>query len=162
VWNKNTMRVRCLYITIKMCLSFCPFSFSHCVFCASSIYRFTPLVSSNSSQQENRAHILWTDVIIFVFTPMRQGLCKHFSNTKEWQTHPPYEYSYKSCDKSWMRKRPGSIWASGTYPWSFVTKIFHNGQPSYGGDHITFEVMTSTWPQILPGRFLIHDLSQDL
>ena len=28
---------------------------------------------------------------------------------------------------------------SGTYPWSFVTQIFHNGQPSK-----TFEVMTST------------------
>jgi hypothetical protein len=23
---------------------------------------------------------------------------------------------------------------SGTYPWSFVTQIFHNGQPSDGGD----------------------------
>ena len=33
---------------------------------------------------------------------------------------------------------------SGTYPWSFVTKIFHNGQPSRGGDRKTFEVMTST------------------
>ena len=22
---------------------------------------------------------------------------------------------------------------SGTYPWSFVTQIFHNGQPSRGG-----------------------------
>jgi hypothetical protein len=26
---------------------------------------------------------------------------------------------------------------SGTYPWSFVTQIFHNGQPSHGGDRIT-------------------------
>jgi hypothetical protein len=33
---------------------------------------------------------------------------------------------------------------SGTYPWSFVTKIFHKGQPSHGGGHKTFEVMTST------------------
>jgi hypothetical protein len=33
---------------------------------------------------------------------------------------------------------------SGTYPWSFVTQIFHNGQPSHGGDRKTFEVMTST------------------
>ena len=33
---------------------------------------------------------------------------------------------------------------SGTYPWSFVTQIFHNGQPSRGGDRKTFEVMTST------------------
>jgi hypothetical protein len=33
---------------------------------------------------------------------------------------------------------------SGTYPWSFVTQIFHNGQPSHGGDRKAFEVMTST------------------
>ena len=31
-----------------------------------------------------------------------------------------------------------------TYLWSFVTHIFHNGQPSRGGDRTTFEVMTST------------------
>jgi hypothetical protein len=27
---------------------------------------------------------------------------------------------------------------------SFVTRIFHNSQPSHGGDRKTFEVMTST------------------
>ena len=32
----------------------------------------------------------------------------------------------------------------GTYPRSFVTEMFHNGQPSHGGDRKTFEVMTST------------------
>jgi hypothetical protein len=26
----------------------------------------------------------------------------------------------------------------GTYPWSFVTQIFHNSQPCYGGDRKTF------------------------
>ena len=26
---------------------------------------------------------------------------------------------------------------SGIYPWSFVTQIFHNGQPSYCGDRKT-------------------------
>ena len=36
------------------------------------------------------------------------------------------------------------ITTSGTHPWSFVTQIFHNGQPSHGGDRKTFEVMTST------------------
>jgi len=24
-----------------------------------------------------------------------------------------------------------------TYPWSFVTQIFHNGQPSHGGDKLS-------------------------
>ena len=33
---------------------------------------------------------------------------------------------------------------SGIYPWSFVTQIFHNGQPSHGGDRKYFEVLTST------------------
>ena len=39
----------------------------------------------------------------------------------------------------------------GTYPWSFVTHIFHNGQPSYGGDRKIFEVMTSTLPKGIIG-----------
>jgi hypothetical protein len=33
---------------------------------------------------------------------------------------------------------------SGTYPLSFVTQIFHNGQPSQGGDRTTSEVLIST------------------
>ena len=36
---------------------------------------------------------------------------------------------------------------SGTYPWSFVTQIFHNGQPCHGGDRTISEVMTSTLPK---------------
>jgi len=36
------------------------------------------------------------------------------------------------------------ITTSGTYPWSFMTQTFHNGQPSRSGDCKTFEVMTST------------------
>jgi hypothetical protein len=35
---------------------------------------------------------------------------------------------------------------SGTYPWSFVTQLFHIGQPSHGDDSKIFEVMTSTSP----------------
>jgi hypothetical protein len=41
--------------------------------------------------------------------------------------------------------------ASETYPWSFVTRIFHNGQSSHGDDRKIFEVMTST----LPRRILV-------
>ena len=40
---------------------------------------------------------------------------------------------------------------SGIYPWSFVTPIFHSGQPSHDGDHTTFEVMTSTLPRGILG-----------
>jgi len=40
-----------------------------------------------------------------------------------------------------MRKGPGSA----VYDkWLFVTQIFHNGQPSHGGDRKAFNVMTST------------------
>ena len=40
---------------------------------------------------------------------------------------------------------------SGTYPWLFVTQIFHSGQPSHGGDHTIFEVMTSSLPKGILG-----------
>jgi hypothetical protein len=30
------------------------------------------------------------------------------------------------------------VLSSGTYPWSFVTQILHNRQPSHGGDRKTF------------------------
>jgi hypothetical protein len=33
------------------------------------------------------------------------------------------------------------------YVLSFVTQIFHNGQPSHGGNRNIFEVMTSTLPK---------------
>jgi hypothetical protein len=33
---------------------------------------------------------------------------------------------------------------SGAYPWSFVTQVFHNDQPSHVDDRKTFDVMTST------------------
>jgi len=33
---------------------------------------------------------------------------------------------------------------NGTYPWSFVTQIFRNYQPSHGGDRKTFEMMNSS------------------
>ena len=46
---------------------------------------------------------------------------------------------------------------SGTYPWSFVTQIFHNAQPSHGGDRKIFEVMTLTLPKgtLGSGSFLV-------
>jgi hypothetical protein len=36
---------------------------------------------------------------------------------------------------------------SGTYPWSFVTQIFHKDQTSHGGDRKIFEAMNSTLPK---------------
>jgi hypothetical protein len=50
-----------------------------------------------------------------------------------------------SCE--WRKDK--EVFTSGTYLWSFaiVTKIFHNGQTSHGGDHSIFKVMTSTLPR---------------
>ena len=47
------------------------------------------------------------------------------------------------------RKDREVLTTSGTYPWSFVTQIFHSGQPSHGGDRKTFEgtrnALLSSW-----------------
>jgi hypothetical protein len=39
---------------------------------------------------------------------------------------------------------------SGTCTWSFVTQIFHQGQPSHGGNRKNFEQMTSILPKCPP------------
>jgi hypothetical protein len=64
-------------------------------------------------------------------TPLQGGTI----HTSSWS-------SYKPDDKSSMRKGREVLTASGMYPLSFVTQLFHNGQPSH--DRKTFEVMTST------------------
>ena len=46
-------------------------------------------------------------------------------------------------EKSRTRKGPGSAATIEIYPWSFMTQIFHNGQPSRCCDRTTFEVMTN-------------------
>jgi hypothetical protein len=48
--------------------------------------------------------------------------------------------------REWGKDRE-VLTTSGTYPWSFVIQIFHNVQPSHGGDHKMFEVMASTLPR---------------
>ena len=55
--------------------------------------------------------------------------------------------THKTKDRLMISHERGKDWevfTSGTYSWSFVTQMFHIGQPSHGGDHKTFEVMTST------------------
>jgi len=41
-----------------------------------------------------------------------------------------------------MNEERAVFTTSGTYQWSFVTQIFHSGQPSHGGDRKAFKVMT--------------------
>jgi hypothetical protein len=52
------------------------------------------------------------------------------------------------CSASGTRRVNRKVFtASGAYPWSCVTYIFHNGQPNHGGDRNIFEVMTLTLPK---------------
>ena len=37
-----------------------------------------------------------------------------------------------------MRKHWEVLTISGISPWLFLTQIFHNGQPTHGGDHETY------------------------
>jgi len=98
----------------------------------------------------------------------KQRSTKHTYKTKDRVTRTPLETGGKlgcsgrvgsSCSTSDTRrvnlvtnpmishergKDREVLTTSGTYPWSFVTQIFHDGQPSHGGDRKTFEVMTST------------------
>jgi hypothetical protein len=48
------------------------------------------------------------------------------------------------------RGKDREVFTCGTYLRSFVTQIFHNGQPSHDGDRKIFEVMTSTLPKKEP------------
>ena len=48
--------------------------------------------------------------------------------------------------REWGKNRE-VITTSGTYPWSFVTQIFHIDQPGDGGERKIFEVMISTLPK---------------
>jgi hypothetical protein len=58
-------------------------------------------------------------------------------------THRVYLVTTPVISHEWWRDRE-VLTTSGTNPWSFVTQILHNGQPSHGGDGTTFVVMTST------------------
>ena len=91
---------------------------------------------------------------------------KHTYKTKDWVTRTPLKSGGElrccgrvssSCSTSDTRhtnlvtnpvishergKDREVFTTRGTYPRSFVTQIFHNGQPSCGGNHKTFEVIT--------------------
>jgi hypothetical protein len=74
--------------------------------------------------------------------------------------HPSCYSFHKHSNKSWMRKGPGSANDKWRYPWSVGTYIFHNGQPSHGGDRNIFEVKTATLPnRTLGSVVLLHALT---
>jgi hypothetical protein len=84
----------------------------------------------------------------------KQRPTKHTHKTKDRVTRIPLKTRGElrcsgrvssSCSTSGTRRvnlvtNREVLTTSGTYPWSFVTPIFHNGQPSHGGDRKIFEV----------------------
>ena len=99
----------------------------------------------------------------------KQRSTKHTYKTKARVTRTPLKTGgelrcsgmvYNSCSTSGTRrvnldtnpmishqwgKDREVLTTSGTYPWSCVTQIFHNGQPSHGGDRKTLEVILFWW-----------------
>jgi hypothetical protein len=129
--------VLCVWF-VDRCLSFCTFSFSHCVVYSSSIYGFWL----------SRWYLQTLLIKQVTRTPLKTGGELRFSRRVN-----------SSCSTSGTRRvnlvtNPviGHEWGkdrevfttSGTYSWTFVTQIFHNGQPSHDSYRQTFEVMTST------------------
>ena len=84
----------------------------------------------------------------------KQRPTKHTHKTKDRVTRIPLKTRGElrcsgrvssSCSTSGTRRvnlvtNREVLTTSGTYPWSFVTPIFHSGQPSHGGDRKIFEV----------------------
>ena len=105
----------------------------------------------------------------------KQRSTKHTYKTKDWVTRTPIKTGDElgcsgrvssSCSTSGtcrvnlvanlvVSRESGKdqevFTTSGTFPGSFVTQIFHNGQPSHGGDRKIFEVTTSTLPKRILG-----------
>ena len=82
----------------------------------------------------------------------KQRSTKPTYKTKDWVTRTPLKpgvgggvniVTQPVISREWWKDRE-VFTTSETYPWLFVTQIFHNGQPSHGGDHKTFEVIPST------------------
>jgi hypothetical protein len=69
----------------------------------------------------------------------KQRSTKHTHKTKDRVTRTPLKtrrvnlVANPVISHEWGKDRE-VLTTSGTYPWSFVTKIFHNGQSSHGGD----------------------------
>jgi hypothetical protein len=81
-------------------LSFCAFSFGHCVVCSSSIYG------------------LWLPLWYLQTLLKYKGVFSiKYTSTLHCKTRTKLYHEV--------------LTKSGTYPWSFVTQIFHNGQPSH-------------------------------
>jgi hypothetical protein len=118
--------VLCVYF-VDRCLSFCTFSLGHCVVCSSSIYGFW-------------LHLWYLQTLLIIHEFLIKITDHH---------HPHYHVNLVTnpvISHQWEKDRE-VFTTSGPYPWSFVTQIFHNGQPSHGGDRdFTTKEMISIFP----------------
>jgi hypothetical protein len=111
---------------VDHCLSFCHFSFGHCVVLSPSIYGFwlplwylqTPLPLKTGGDLGCFGRV---GSSCSTSGTSRINLATHLVISQEWG------------------KDQEVFATSGTYPWSF-----HSCQPCHGGDRKTFEVMNST------------------
>jgi hypothetical protein len=92
---------------VDRCLSFCPFSFDHCVVSPYSIYGFwLPL--------------WYLHILLAVGSGMVRSSCSTSGTRRVSLVINPV------ISREWGKDR-GVLTTSGTYPWSFVTYIFCNG-----------------------------------
>jgi hypothetical protein len=101
--------------------------------------------------------VLWWDSLI-------EGCCyqgSYWTKVSSWSSwsHRASLVTNPAISHKWGNDRE-VFTTSGTYPWLFVKQIFHRGQPSRGGDHNIFEVMTSTLPNVfiktLPENLVVY------
>jgi hypothetical protein len=109
-----------MYMFCRSLFFFCTFSFGHCV--CSSIYVF------------------WLP--LWYLQTLRLCMLQAVNRNTTSGTRRVNLVTNQVIHHEWRKDRE-VLTTSGTYPWSLVTRIFHNGQPSHGGDRKIFEVMTS-------------------
>jgi hypothetical protein len=61
----------------------------------------------------------------------------------------------KDTTHEWGKDRE-MFTTNGTYPWSFVTQIFHSGQPSHGGNRIIFVGLNHTSESSVRAKYTIY------
>jgi hypothetical protein len=81
-----------------------------------------PLASSNSFLYSSK---------------LKLSLIIHITSCSTSDTHHVNLFTNPVISREWGKDRE-VFTTNGTYPWSFVTQIFHNGQPSRGGDRKIF------------------------
>jgi hypothetical protein len=109
-----------------------------CLFFFDIRFLIAPLISSNSSRYVATLH---GNRYLIICTSGLRCSGRVGSSCFTGRTRRVNLVTNPVISREWGKDRE-VFTTSGTYPWLFVTQIFHNGQPSK-----IFEVMTSTLPK---------------